>query len=98
MLGELDPQRWQWWSRAASLGDYWRVFARFAEQVELFNSGSGSTASMFAIGQALHGHVNDNARTIFSSDYRFDSLIGPAKQSIAFYEAQLKGTKEAMHT
>jgi hypothetical protein len=68
----------------------------FAKQVELFNSGSGSAAVMFAIGRALQGHVNEEARTIFNSDYKFDSLIGPAKQAIAFYEAQIKATKDAM--
>jgi hypothetical protein len=46
---------------------------------------------MFAIGQALQGHVNEKARTTFSK------LIGRAKQAIAFYEAQIKGTKDAMH-
>jgi hypothetical protein len=63
---------------------------------ELFNSGSGSAAVMFAIGQALQGHVNEEARTIFNQEYDFDSLIGPAKQAIAFYEAQIKATKDAM--
>jgi hypothetical protein len=51
---------------------------------------------MSAIGQALQGHVNEQKRTIFSSDYRFDSRIGPAKQAIAFYDAQIKATKDAM--
>jgi hypothetical protein len=27
---------------------------------------------------------------------KFDSRIGPAKQAIAFYEAQIKATKDAM--
>jgi hypothetical protein len=67
----------------------------FAKQVELFNYGSGSAAVMFAIGQALQGHVNEDARIIFSSD-GFDSRIGPAKQAITFYEAQIQVTKDAM--
>ena len=29
-------------------------------------------------------------------DYKFDLWIGPAKQAIAFYEAQIKATKDAM--
>jgi hypothetical protein len=52
---------------------------------------------MFAIGQALQGRVNEQARSILSSSYKFDSRIGPAKQAIAFYEAQIKATKAAMH-
>ena len=51
---------------------------------------------MFAIGQALQGHVNEQARTIFESEYDFDSRIGPTKQAIAFYESQIKATKDAM--
>jgi hypothetical protein len=64
----------------------------------VFNSGSGSAAVMFVIGQALQGHVNEHARTIFNRDYNFDSLIGPAKQAIAFCEAQIRATKDATRT
>jgi hypothetical protein len=98
MLDESDPQRWRWLGRAAALGDNWRFLSNFAEQVELFNSGSKSDAVMFAIGQALHGHVHATERAIFNDeDCSFDSLIGPAKQAIAFNEAQIKATKAAMH-
>jgi hypothetical protein len=68
-------------------------FADFAKQVELFNSGAGNTVVMFAIGQALQGHVNEKARTIFNTGYEFDSWIGPAKQAIAFFEAQIQHRK-----
>jgi hypothetical protein len=44
---------------------------------------------MFAIGQILQGHVNEQARTIFNDADDFDSRISPAKQAIAFYEAQI---------
>jgi hypothetical protein len=44
----------------------------------------------------LQGHVNEESGTIFDESYEFDSLIGPAKQAIAFYEAQIKATKDAM--
>jgi TPR repeat protein len=96
LFGESDPRRWRWWGRAAFLGYSWSFLFNFEEQVELFYSGSGNAAVMFAIGRALQGHVHEHARTIFSSDYEFDSLIGPAKQATAFYEAQIKATKDAM--
>jgi hypothetical protein len=96
LLGESDSQRWRWWGRAATLGGTWNFFTNFAKQVELFNSGSRSAAVMFAIGQALQGHLNEEARTIFNHSFDFDSLIKPAKQAIAFYEAQIKATKDAM--
>jgi hypothetical protein len=100
-LGDLfdksDLHRWRWWGRAAALGDSWRVLTNFAQQVELFSSGSGSSAGvMFEIGQALQGHVREEARTICNDAYDFGSRIGPAKQAIAFYEAQIKATKSAM--
>ena len=71
-------------------------FDSFEEQVELFESGSGSAAIMFAIGRALQGHVNEEKKTVFNSDYKFGSRSGPAKRAIAFYEAQIKATKDAM--
>jgi hypothetical protein len=71
LLDESDPQRWRWWGRAAALGDSWIFLSYFDEQVELFNLGSGSAVVMFAIGQALQGHVNEQARTIFNSSYQF---------------------------
>jgi TPR repeat protein len=95
MLNESNPQRWRWWGQAAALGDSLSFLFNFADQVELFNSGSGSAAVMFAIGKALQGHLNEAERTIFSSDVDFNSLI-PANQAIAFYEAQIKASKDAM--
>jgi len=96
LLNESDPQRWQWWGRLAALGNSWSFLGNFAKQVDLFNSGSGSAAIMFAIGRALQGHVNEQARTSFNDKFKFDSHIGPAKQAIAFCEAQIKATKDAM--
>ena len=93
---ESDPQRWRWWGRAAALEESWTFLSYFAKQVELFNSGSGSAAVVFAIGQALQGHVNEESRTIFNHSFDFDSLVGPAKQAITFYEAQIQATKDAM--
>jgi TPR repeat protein len=96
LLDESDPQRWRWWGRAATLGGTWNFLTKFAKQVELFNSVSVSGAVMFAIGQALQGHVNERARSIFNDEFDFNYLIGPAKQAIAFYDMQIKATKDAM--
>jgi hypothetical protein len=96
MFDESDPQRWRLWGQAAALGQSGWFFPSFAKQVGLFNSGAGSAAVMFAIGRALQGHVNEEARTIFLDDWSFVSLVGLAKQAIAFYEAQIKATKDVM--
>jgi TPR repeat protein len=92
-LKESDPQRWRWWGAAARLGLCDVFLARFPKQVEE----PASAAVMFAIGQALQGHVNEEKRTIFNDKYDFGSRVGPAKQAIAFYEAQIKATKDAVH-
>jgi TPR repeat protein len=97
LFDESNSQRWRWCGCAAVLGNSWSFLCNFAKQVELFYSGSGSAVVMFAIGKALQGHLNEEARTIFNYDYSFDSFIGPAKLAIAFYEAQIKATKDAMH-
>jgi hypothetical protein len=96
-LDESDPLRWRCWGRAATHGDSLSFLSNFASQVDWFNSGSGSAVAMFAIGQALQGHVNEEAKTIFNDADDFGSRIGPAKQAIAFYEAQITATKDAMH-
>jgi TPR repeat protein len=93
---ESDAQRWRWWGRAAALGVSFFFLSNFAKQVELFNTGSGSGVVMLEIGRALRGHVDEEARTIFKSSFINYSCIGPAKQAIAFYEAQIKATKDAM--
>jgi hypothetical protein len=97
IFDERNLQRWQWWGRAAIRGNWGSFFFNFVKEVELFNSGSGSAAVMFAIGDALHEHVNEEAGTVFESSINFDSCIGPAKQAIAFYLSQINATKAAMH-
>jgi hypothetical protein len=97
LLDKSDPQRWRWWGQAAALGDSWKFLSKFSKQVELFKSGSGSASVMFAIGRALQGHLNEETKAIFTPSYDFNSRIGPAKQALAFYEAQIKATKAAMH-
>jgi hypothetical protein len=98
LLGD-SPQRWRWLGRAASLGGGgYTLLQEFAKTVQSFFDSDevGCAAVVFEIGQALQGHVNEKARTIFFMGDDFDSRIGPAKQAIAFYEAQIKATKDAM--
>jgi hypothetical protein len=96
LLVDEDAQRWRWWGRSAAFGARANFLANFVEQVELFNSGARSAAVMFAIGRALQGHLNEEDETIFGAKSDFDLRIGPAKQAVAFYESQIKATKDAM--
>ena len=69
---------------------------RIQEALSRYRSGiTPGAVVLFAIGQALEGHVNQEARTIFNDSYVF-SLIDTAKQAIAFYEAQTKATKDGI--
>lgn len=96
VLENSDPRRWRWWGQAAALGNSWTFLSTFIAHVELLNSHSVSAAVVFAIGQSLHGHVNEEARRIFNSSALFKTRIGPAKQAIAFYEAQLNACRKAV--
>jgi hypothetical protein len=80
MFDESSPQRWGWWGRAAALGNWSGFLYNFEKQVNLFNSGTGSAAVMFAIGQALQGHVNEDERTIFG-EIVFQFSHWPSKAS-----------------
>jgi len=95
---DSDLQRWLWLSRAAVEGDFWEFLDCFSQQVEKFDSGTGSAAFMFAIGRALYGNVNLKMRTIFKTNFNFRSHIIPAQKAIAFYEAQLFVCRAAVDT
>jgi hypothetical protein len=97
LLVDSDPWRWRWLGRAARHGWMNEFLSNFSKQVQLFNSGSGNALVMFEIGRVLQGHVNEKERTIFHESFKYGSFIGPARQAIAFYEVQIKATKEAMH-
>lgn len=97
LLEDFDPQKWQWWGQAATLGHPRHFNSNFAKQVELFNHGIGNTNVMFVIGQSLQKHVNEKEKTIFNVFDMYIFHVDPAKQAIAFYEVQIKATKAAMH-
>ena len=98
LFDESHVQCWNWWGRAAAVDWSSSFVSNFSKHAEIFNSGSAGAVVIFAIGLALQGHVNEEERTIFTSANDFDSLIGPAKQAISFYEEQIKATKDAIKT
>jgi hypothetical protein len=97
VFDESDPQRWFWLGQAALRGNSWRFATLFAQKVEAFRNGSESAAVVFAIGQALQGHVNEEKHAVFN--FRLPEAspdIGSAKTAVVFYEGQIRATKDAM--
>ena len=95
LLDESD-QRWFWWGRAAVLGLPRSFLDCFSGVVEKFNSGSGSGAVVFQIGQALNGHVNVEKRTLLGQSDSFDDRAGPANSAISFYKSQVNACRRAV--
>ena len=97
-LGQFDPVRWLWFSRAA-LRDFPGSFLdSFAKHVERFYSGSGSASVAFLIGRALKENIDLQKKEIFSRLHSFDSYIGPANQAVSFYSSQIKSARLAVDT
>jgi TPR repeat protein len=102
LLDDDDPERWRWWGRAEKGASHTAMSntcaSDFALQVDCFNSGFGSAAAVMSIGRELKGHVDEDGRRIFGSGWNidFDALVGPAKQAIAFYEAQIEACRLAV--
>jgi hypothetical protein len=69
-----------------------------SHQIRNFNSGTGHAKVVFAIGQALKGHINNEERTIFGNGYNFSCRIGPANQAFHFYEFQLQSYRKAVNS
>ncbi len=101
LLGEFDPFRWFWWSRAALRGYPDSFLGSFSEQVEQFFSGSGNATVVFLIGRALKGNIDMEKKEIFGPipfHLAFDSLIDPANQAVSFYSSQSKSARFAVDT
>jgi hypothetical protein len=110
-VGELleidDPQRFFWFGRAATSGGVWfgrdmpnrysfSFLNEMSDQIHNFNNGTGHAKVVFAIGRALKGHIDNEKRRIFGSNYKFDIYIGPANQALHFYEFQLQSYRKAV--
>ncbi len=100
-LEDSDPIRWLWWSRAALHGEPSVFLNFFSDQVRRFFKGEGSATAVFLIGHALKGNIDVKKKEVFGSSYAFnvfDSLVGPAKSAVSFYEAQINAARLAVDT
>jgi hypothetical protein len=71
----------------------------FVAEVDKFSHGVGSNAAgMFAIGEALCGHVNFETGCIFGSANEFELRLNRARKAIKFYEFQLSAYRGAVNT
>ncbi len=99
LLSDSSPHRWLWWSRAALHGLPTGFLDSFSKQVHLFFSGYGNVCVVSLIGRALKGNINSEKSEIFSSQrWNFDSLVGPAKRAVSFYDSQIKSARLAVDT
>ena len=95
-LKDDDPQKWYWSGQAAARGRQSHFFCNFPEQIGLFRNGAKNNAVIFLIGRALKNHIDEDAKTIFDTQYEFDFLIADAKQAVSFYQSQLKASRRAV--
>jgi hypothetical protein len=96
-LDKDDPKRFVWLGRAAASGVSDSFLTEIRDQIRNFNSGTGHAKVVFVIGRALKGQVENEKRTIFgSSNWGFDTYIGPADQAFNFYEFQLQSYRKAV--
>jgi TPR repeat protein len=100
-VGELfdkdDPQRFVCFGRAAAANGYsFHFLNEMSDKICNFSFGSGSAEVVFVIGRALRGHIDNEKRKIFGTDYRSDAHIGPANQALRFYIFQLQCYRKAV--
>jgi hypothetical protein len=99
LLGELSEgeERWRWWT-FPSEKSHW-LTSNFCEEVQKMHlgTGDGNPTIVFLIGRALKGRIDLHKKKICSDSRDFDDKVGYALFAIAFYEAQIKATKDAMH-
>jgi hypothetical protein len=91
-----DPQRFVWLGRGAANGDSFSFLKEMVDQIHNINSETGHAKVVFVIGRALKGHINNEERTTFGSDHNFGAYIGPANQTLRFYEFQLQSYRKAV--
>jgi len=97
-LDDSDPQRWQWWCRAATNGLSCSLLSSFAPFVDRFSSDPSLGPAVFRIGRALKGRINTEKRDIFGDSYNFDSRIGPANRAVSFFFSQCSAARAAVDT
>jgi len=97
---ETDPRRWRWWGLAAARGCSEHFLFYFPILVDRFDSDPSLAPVVFAIGQALRGHIDMEKREIFgdSDEEDFDARIGPASRAIDFFMAQCAAARKAVDT
>lgn len=92
LFGESDPQRFFWLGQAAIRGSSFRFRNEFHEQVRLFRRHD----TVFAIGRALKGHVDFEAKKLFGISYGYNWVFGSAKSAIEFFDARVLAARHAV--
>lgn len=97
LLPLSDPRRWVYLGEAARSGrnSIW-FLEGFADEVEKFASGFGSSAAVFAIGRALKGNVDEDRKIIFDTSWGFERMICVAVAAVEFFNFQLACYRKAV--
>jgi hypothetical protein len=97
-LSQLNTSEcWVWHGRAARLGWAFPFFTHFEGQVLNLSCGNlKASGAVFAIGEALKGHVDVEKGTIFSESQRFKGRQDAAVEAVKFFDAQCKATVKAI--
>ncbi len=88
-----DPNRYAWLGKAACRGES-EYFLSTAQAQML--TGSGRCDVQYAIGKALVGQINLEAREIFGKRDDFDQRIQWASRALRFYEEQTAAARVAV--
>ena len=85
LFGESSLDRWRWFSEAAALGQPGKFVGNFEVQVNNFLAGKVNVDTIYEIGRALRGHVEEGAIFgFYCSAHEMDN----AKKSIDLFLSQ----------
>lgn len=94
LLKNSDPQKWYWAGCAARRGFANGFISTFSKQVQRFSRDSLLAPVVFAIGQALHGHVK--GRSIFGVRVDMEVSIADANRAVSFFLFQCVAARQAV--
>ena len=97
LISDTDPEYWHWLGLAAVKGKDGPFLSRIPKQIDFFRTDAAYSASVFAIGRLLKGHVDFEKAEIFGKKVEL-RFISPAKIAIEYFERQCAASRKAVDT